>query len=215
MTIYKWLKADNSAPIGKGKWTPGRWRSVKGKLIPCENGLHLCRPQDLIHHISERLWIVEIDASDLVEATDKIVVRRACIVHPVNTINDVTLRLFACDCAERANSNYRTNLETIEVARRYAHGKATDEELSAAASAARRWYSAASGAASAAWSAAWSAATPRAANAAWSAARSAAWSAAESAARSAAESAARSSQNERLLQYVEFGEAAEAMAWPS
>ena len=37
--IYKWLLSDNSAPIGSAKWTKGRWRSVEGELVACENGL--------------------------------------------------------------------------------------------------------------------------------------------------------------------------------
>ena len=126
MTYYKWLRADRSAPIGTGKWAQGRWKSVKGDIIPCENGLHLCRQKDLLHHINERLWMAEIDPSDLIECADKIVVRRARIIAPVETINDRTLRLFACDCAERVvhlAKDTRCN-DSIAVARRFARGRA-------------------------------------------------------------------------------------------
>ena len=59
-------------------------------------------------------------------------------------INDRTLRLFACDCAERALERERKagcephadSWKAIEVARRFADGKATTKELEAARSAA-------------------------------------------------------------------------------
>jgi len=100
------------------------------------------------------------------------------------------LRLFACDCAEsvlplfeRKHPDDRRPREAISVARRYAMGEATKEELSAAYAAAwstahATWSSARSAAWYAAWSAAWSARSA-ARYAAWSAAV-AAWSAAAS-----------------------------------
>jgi hypothetical protein len=192
-TYYKWLCADNSAPIGRGKWTPNRWRFVKGELIPCKNGLHLCRPQDILHHINERLWTVEADTSELIEAGDKVVVRRARLLAPVTTINEQTLRLFACDCAERVEhlAKDERSANAIAVARRYAHGKATKEELDAA-----------------------KAAAPASAGAAaWAFACTAAWAAAWAAARAAARYHAWDAQTRRLMQYIEHGEAAEAMPY--
>lgn len=55
-------------------------------------------------------------------------------------IDDRTLLLFACDCAERASERERKagrkphadSWKAIEVARRFADGKATNEELEAA-----------------------------------------------------------------------------------
>ena len=87
--------------------------------------------------------------------------------------DDRTLRLFACWCARQVwhlLTDERSR-NAVVVAERYADGKATSEELSAAESAAE----------SAAWSAAESAAESAARSAARSAAESAAWSAAESA----------------------------------
>ena len=80
---------------------------------------------------------------------------------------DREIRLFACDCAERVlpifeekhpNDNRPRN--AIEVARRYANGEATKEELDAAwaaASAGSAASAAERAAASAAWDAAWDA----------------------------------------------------------
>ena len=95
-------------------------------------------------------------------------------------------RLFACDCAEHVAGKFPDKKETllviISVARRYANGNATGEELRAA------W--------SAACSAAWSTVLSAAGSAAWSAAGSAADSAAVSAVLSAAESSADSAEYE-------------------
>ena len=117
-------------------------------------------------------------------------VDRLWVVLREELISPRQLRLFACACANRALSRERKSgrepdkrsIEAIAVARRYAMGKATTEELSAAGNAA---WSAADAAGSAAGNAAWSAA-----DAAGSAAGSAAWSAAGNAARSAAWNAA-------------------------
>ena len=55
-------------------------------------------------------------------------------------IDERTLRLFACDCAERAVSRIKKpdarSLAAIEVARRFANGEATADELDAARDAA-------------------------------------------------------------------------------
>jgi hypothetical protein len=212
--FYKWLKADGSAPIGRGKWRPGKWRSVEGELIPCENGLHLCRRQDLLPHISEQLWIAEADTAEMIEHEgNKIVVRRARILRRVETINDCTMRLFACDCADRVVLLTKSDKgkNCIAVARRYAHGEATDEELAAARDAA--WAAVSRAANDAAWdareaacAAAWTAdsdAARAAREAAWdatqaacAAAGAAAWTAALDAARAAAWTAALNAAND-------------------
>ena len=75
-------------------------------------------------------------------------------------IDDKALRLFAVWCARQCNQTDPVCINAIDVAERYAHGNATDAELSDAGYAAR---SAALNAArfaalNAAWSAAWSAA---------------------------------------------------------
>ena len=55
MTYYKVLDENGAAfHGGAGVWPlpqngePGEWVEVEGELIPCENGLHLCRERDLI-----------------------------------------------------------------------------------------------------------------------------------------------------------------------
>ena len=86
-----------------------------------------------------------------------------------------TLRLFACSCAERALQRERKAgrepdkrcWDAIKIVRRYAIGKATEEELSAARSAAWSAESAAWSAESAAWLAARSAESAESAEYQW------------------------------------------------
>jgi hypothetical protein len=178
MTLYKWLNGSRSTHGGSGGWRKGRWRSVRGLLVPCENGLHLCREQDLLSWVAPTLWVAEHDG-ELVDAGDKVVVRRARVVERLNGWNDRTARLFAADCAERALPLFekeRTDDDrsrwAIEASRDYANGK-----IGAAA---------------------WAAARDAARDAAWAAARAAAWAAA----RDAAWAAEREWQTAQLLDYA-------------
>ena len=104
---------------------------------------------------------------------------------------------FACDCADdvRHLMTDERSKKAIDVARLYADGLASDDELMAARDAA--W----DAAWAAAWDAAWDAARAAARAAAWDAARDAAWDAAWDAARDAAWDA----QMKRLFKYCETG----------
>ena len=179
---YRWSVPKNDKP---GEWTP----KAEGKLVPCENGYHLCRKQDLVHWLDETIYEAEHKGQKITDG-NKVVVQQARLIRKLDTWNERTARLFACDCAERVLHIYEKQYPNdsrartaIEVARLYADGKATLQDLNDAASAA---YSAADSAAD---------------SAAYSAADSAAYSAADSA-YSAAYSAARKWQTERLFHYL-------------
>jgi hypothetical protein len=186
-----------------GTWTPGEWMpDIEGELVPCENGYHLCREKDLIYWLNKAIFEAEY-GGEIVEADDKIVVRRARLLRRIETWNDKTARLFACWCARQiwhllTDERSRT---AVEVAERYANGKATQQELAAARAAA--WNAARAAARDAAWAAAWNAAGDAAGDAAWDAARAAArdaaWAAAWDAAGDAAWDAARDAQTKQLL----------------
>ena len=64
MTLYK-LTGPEGEPVhgGSGEWPlptedgPGEWRSVKGDIIPCRNGLHLLERDDIRRWVREGvLW---------------------------------------------------------------------------------------------------------------------------------------------------------------
>lgn len=129
---------------GSGTWpVAGEWLSVDGPLVLCEHGLHLCREKDLILWLGPEIWEAECEG-ERIDATDKVVVRKARLVRKLDTWDERTARLFACDCAERVlpihEKRYpeeKRSRAAIETARRYAEGKATKEELAAAGDAAR------------------------------------------------------------------------------
>jgi len=168
---YKVTDEDGSAMHGgSGKWTRGRWRSVRGPLVACERGLHLCTIDRLPAWLGPVIWEAEVDG-ELIADRGKLVARRARVIRRLDTWNERTARLFAADCAEhvlplfeKAYPNDSRPRDALAVVRRYANGEATKQELATAGAAAG--------------------------DAAGDAARAAAWDAAD-AARAAARGAAR------------------------
>ena len=124
--------------------------------MPCKNGIHVCRPQDVAIWVDAEMYEVEIDG-EIVEAKDKICVRRARLTKRIETWNKQTQRLFAADCAERALPIFETAYpndtrprEAIEAARQFVRDEITAASRDAAFAAARV-------AGDAAWDAAWAA----------------------------------------------------------
>ena len=190
MKYYKVLKSDGSCVNGgtgrwylpkkkkDGTWTPGKWMpEIEGKLEPCANGYHICRPTDLIHWLDEAIFEVEYDG-EIVEDDNKCVVRKARLLRGVEAWDEKSARLFAADCAEHVLHIYEKDYpdddiprNAIQAARDYANGKITKDELAAAA------------------------------DAAWAAARAA--TDAARAATDAARAAERKWQTKRLFEYLE------------
>ena len=174
MKLYKVLDEHNrSMHGGRGQWTPGKWRSVRGPLVPCSNGLHLASADELFEWLGPRIWEVDT-AGEVIEADGRYVARKARIVREVETWTEQSARHFAADCAEDvlqyADPEWRETLEVvIHTVRAYADGAASEDDLDAARDAAR------AAARAAAWAAAWAAARDAARDAAWAAARDAAW----------------------------------------
>lgn len=175
-TLYKVLNKDGSTCHGgAGVWPkPGEWLEVSGGLVPCANGLHLCRREDLVLWLGPTIWVAEHEG-ETVEDSDKVVVRKARLLRRVGAWTKRTARLFTCDCADRALALIEKpdprSLEAVAVARRFADGMATRTELDAARDAAWTAGAAARDAEAAAWTA-WTAAWDAEA-AAWTAARAA------------------------------------------
>lgn len=124
---------------GTGQWAPQAWMPTIPDPEPCVSGYHLCRRGDLVSWLGPAIW--EAKAGDvIIDRFNKVVTDRARLVRRLDTWNDRTARLFAADCAERAltlvaNPDSRS-VEAIRVARLFANGEATKDELSAAARAA-------------------------------------------------------------------------------
>ena len=194
MTLYKVLNEDGSCRNGgSGSWTLGEWKEVEGELVLCENGLHLCDGEEqLLEWLGPAIYEAEYEGERL-DGNDKVVVRRARIIRKLDTWNERTVRLFACDCAERVLHLYEEKYSddkrprhAIEIARRYVNGEVSKDELYAARAAAR------AAAMDAAWDATMAAARAAARDAAWdaAAAAAAAWAATRDATMAAAMAAA-------------------------
>ena len=220
MVLYKVLNANGcschggslkwSLPVKNenGSWTPGEWMpEIEGPLVECENGYHLATLEQLTQWLNERIFIAEVDG-EIVESSDKgkWVARKVRLVRETEW-DERTARLFACDCAEHVLYLYERDYpddnrprHAIEVARRYANGEATVQELTAA------WAAAAGAARAAAGDAAGAARAARdaAGDAAWAAAGDAAGAAraARDAAGDAAWAAEREWQAAKLAEYL-------------
>ena len=158
--LFKVLNERKSCHGGNHTWKENEWVKVEGKLIPCQHGIHLCREQDLIEWLGPEIWAAEYQGDEFIIHENKVVVREARITTKYENWNDCTARLLACDFAEKVVHLCDDDLrpaEAIRVARLFAHGQATKEELDAAARIAA-WDAALAAARAAAWDAAWDAA---------------------------------------------------------
>ena len=142
-TLFKVTGPDGEAfHGGSGTWRLNRWRSVRGPLVACSHGLHLCTIDQLPTWLGPAIWEAETEG-ETIDAGDKTVARRARVTRRLTAWNDRTARLFAADCAEHvlpifeaAYPNDSRPREALAVARRFADGEATREELTAARDAA-------------------------------------------------------------------------------
>ncbi len=228
MKAYHFLKGTMTAGYGnEPPWVVGEKRTIgkHEKAVLCEHGYHSSPSwRDALQYTPGLVaCIVEVSRPSQKDAS-KQVSRSRKLIAAQNVERE--LRLFDCDCAERVLPNFEkmsndpAPRKAIEVARLYANGKATADELaaawsaaeSAAAAAASAAESAARSAAESAAESAASAARSAAASVAASAAASAAWSAAESAAASAAASAAESAA-ESAASAASAAESAWLVAW--
>lgn len=228
MTLYKVLgEKGECINGGRGEWflpkgkRPGKWMpAVKGDVVPCINGYHLCRASNLLSWLGPTIYEAEYKG-ELVEGDDKVVVRQARLVRKCGNWNSTTARLFAADCAERVLPIFEKTCpgddrprKAIEAARAFARGEINNAARKASAVAA--WTAARNAARAAAWTAVWDAGwdaareSPRNAAAAAeasdaAAASCAAWYAAMDAARAARRAAMGAEiewQQNRLLQYL-------------
>lgn len=180
--LFKCLKKGRVGPYSNYEWPVKKWVKATGELIRCKNGIHLSREQDLLTWLnSEEIWETEYRGKERMDCNDKIIVREARLVKKLRGWNKKTIRLFVCDCAEHVLHFFEEQCpddsrprKAIEVARKYALGKANKEQLKAASDAAWAITKVTS------WAPPWAVkATTEAATKAgsWSAARAASWAA--------------------------------------
>ncbi len=211
--FYKVLNLDGSARIGTGCWPlptdnkPGKWISIKGKIIPCQNGLHLCRREDLIYWLGPAIYLAEYQGIRIGE-NNKIVVRKARLISKFETWNRKNINLFAQDCVKQAK-RYAAAAADVANAVAYAYA-AANRAANATADAADAANRAAYAAANAATNRAANAAAADAADAANAAADATAYAAATN--RAANANAAAAANDTAYAAYAAYAAAAYAAA---
>jgi len=203
MKAYHFLNEDMRAGSGKEKpWTVSEERTVPKpeRVSLCAYGYHSAPSWfDALRYAPGPVACI-VEVSDPISKDNT---KQVSATRKLLAAKDVSkeLRLFGCDCAERALKRERKagrepderSWKAIIVSRLYANGEANLQELDAARAAA--W--------DAARAAAWDAARAAARDAAWDAARDAAWEAAWEAARAAAREAEIKWQRNRLARYLD------------
>ncbi len=145
MRAFHFLRDDFTASSGtEPPWAVGEERTCKGKLALCSRGYHSSPTwYDALGYATGNIaCIVEISEPEAKD-NEKQVSRTRKLVACKNVERE--LRLWGCDCAERALQRERDagrepakrSWGAIAVARRFAGGEATREELVAAWAAAR------------------------------------------------------------------------------
>ncbi len=190
-----------SATEGRYGWPLQRVEELPEGTKPalCHVGLHASKGalDALSYAPGPFVSRVRLEGRVVVGGDKACATRRVRLAGPVDVSRE--LRLFACDCAERVLPLFERERpgdtrprEAIALARRFAKGEASQEDLAAAGAAAwdAAWAAAGAAARAAAWGAAWDAAGAAAWDAAWAAAWGAAWGAAGAAAWDAAWDAA-------------------------
>lgn len=140
MKAYHFLKADFTAGEGNEKpWEIGETRTIANAndVRLCEYGYHSSPTLlgALQYAPGPMACLVEV-SEPLFKDTDKQVSVSRKLIRAINI--ERQLRLFGCDCAERVlyiwekHSNDERPRQAITIARAYANGKATDEQLAAA-----------------------------------------------------------------------------------
>ncbi len=148
MLAYHFLRDNMTSGSDLRPWVVGEERTLKGRLILCGYGYHYSpTARDALYYAEGPiLCLVDVDDDGPQECdcpgAHKGVSRRRKLLAAANVERE--LRLFACECAERAITRCHErgcepdprSLAAVEVAKRYAEGNATEDELQAAQGAA-------------------------------------------------------------------------------
>src|ERR1039458_7191240 len=135
MKHYKLFHADGSTLHGRPAWST-RWQPpVKGPLVACSNGYHVCTDIQVPNWLKPGCTVWEVETKGRVlDVGDKTVVRTARLVRKVGTFERPAWKAYneACATALKAYSEARaTALKAYSEARATAL-KAYDEACAAA-----------------------------------------------------------------------------------
>jgi hypothetical protein len=99
---YKFLRAGSVAPFTGFRWEPGRWVEA-GDAVPCEEGVHACRIEDLPFWTNDELWEIELDG-EVVASGRKVVASRGRLLRRVDGWTAESARAFGDASSARARA---------------------------------------------------------------------------------------------------------------
>jgi hypothetical protein len=102
VNAYKFLRGGSVGPFTGFHWQPGRWVETAG-VVPCEQGVHACRIDDLPFWVNDELWEVEL-AGDVVAAGRKLVAPRGRLVQRLDAWTAATSQQLGDASAARARA---------------------------------------------------------------------------------------------------------------
>jgi hypothetical protein len=82
MRAYKFLDASGRAPFTLTPWLPGQWVEAAA-AVPCREGVHACRPEDLSYWLAPSLWEIELE-EPVVATRHKLTARRGRLLSRVD-----------------------------------------------------------------------------------------------------------------------------------
>ena len=144
--LFKSLKKDNTSPFANFDYAtylpkngkPGKWLPKVVNLTLCSSGWHGCEDGDILEYLNANIYEIET-RGEVLKDSNKFTAQQIRLVRKCAGWNEMTARLFACGCAahvlkifEKHRPSDKRPRETIKTARRFARGKATQEELAAA-----------------------------------------------------------------------------------
>jgi hypothetical protein len=99
MRAYKFLDAGGRGPFTLTPWLPGNWVETAA-AVPCREGVHACRPEDLSYWLAPALWEIELE-EPVVATRHKLTARRGRLIARVDAYPAAAHQLGAV-CAWRA-----------------------------------------------------------------------------------------------------------------
>src|SRR6187402_1852849 len=100
MIAYKFLVSGRVAQFSGREWPEDGWLEAEGPLVPCRNGVHACRIEDLPYWLGPELWEVEL-GGDVLRGELKLVAERGRLRRPIEAWNEEARSAFADECVRR------------------------------------------------------------------------------------------------------------------